>query len=330
MSDTGNAVEIERYGRPAPVTRLIGWTILGALAAFLIGNILQVGFGFGSATATFRGDLSGALPLLIYVITIGAGIVYVLRSPDTALRWDAEKIHQANVYILRGVYFSVLFVGLLDVSISFMRVEKVFDLFLSVDMVHNFERPEFVGLFIYFPVMILSFVLAVFTRTLGFHWLALMIILAELSIVITRFVFSYEQAFMGDLVRYWYSALFLLAAAYTLHEEGHVRVDILYSGFSARKKGIFNVFGILLLGVPTTAAILAVGFSGKQSIINSPVMNFEVTQTGGIGMYVKYQMAAFLGIFAATMMVQFVSMLFDSMADFRGEPGHRETEAVAQ
>ena len=309
---------------------MVGWAVLGALTAFLINNILQVGFGFGSVFSILSGDLSGVLPTLIYVVFILVGISYVLRSPDTALRWDADLVHRANIYILRGFYFTVLFVGLADVAIAFMRVEKVFDLFLSADMVRNFERPDFTGLYIYFPLMILSFILAAFTKTLGFHWLALLIILAELSIVITRFVFSYEQAFMGDLVRYWYSALFLLSAAYTLHEEGHVRVDILYSGFSARKKGLFNIIGVLLLGLPTTGVILGVGFNGPQSIINSPVMNFEVTQTGGIGMYVKYQMAAFLGIFGATMMVQFVSMLFDSMADFRDEPGHRDTEAVAQ
>jgi len=312
------------------VIRVIGWAVLGALAAFLVDNILNVGFGFAGPFSIFRGDMSALLPALIYIGFISLAVAYVLRTPDTALRWDADRVHRANVYILRGFYFTILFVGLLDVSISFMRVEKVFDLFLSPDMVPNFERPEFVGLYIYFPVMILSFVLAAFTKTLGFHWLALMIIIAELSIVITRFVFSYEQAFMGDLVRYWYSALFLLAAAYTLHEEGHVRVDILYSGFSPRKKGLFNVFGVLLLGIPTTAVVLAVGFAGSHSIINSPVLNFEVTQTGGIGMYVKYQMAAFLGIFGATMMIQFVSMLFDAMADFRDEPGHRNTDIVAQ
>ena len=134
---------------------------------------------------------------------------------------------------------------------------------------------------------------------------------------------------MGDLVRYWYSALFLLASAYTLYEEGHVRVDILYAGLPMRKKGLFNAWGVLLLGLPTAWTILAVGFAGPQSIINSPVMNFEITQTGGIGMYVKYQMAAFLGIFGLTMAIQFVSMLFEAVADWRDEPGHREIEAAA-
>jgi len=59
-------------------------------------------------------------------------------------------------------------------------------------------------------------VIGLFTRTLGFQWLALLIVIAELAIVFTRFIFSYEQAFMGDLVRFWYAALFLFASAHTL------------------------------------------------------------------------------------------------------------------
>jgi len=75
--------------------------------------------------------------------------------------------------------------------------------------------------------------------------------------------------------------------------------------------------------------MIAIGFNGKQAIINSPVMNFEITQTGGVGMFVKYQMAAFLGIFAITMLIQFVSYFFESVADYRDEPGHREHAAVS-
>jgi len=326
----GDAVAIERHGNPALLTRMFGWATLGALAAFLIDNVLVVGFGFATPHTLLSGDTSGLVTALVYVLMVGLGIAHVLRSPDTALRWDAHQIHRANVYIIRGFYFGILLVGVADVTVAFMRVEKVFDIFLSMDMVRNFERPDFVGLYVHLPLIILGFIWAIFSRSLGFLWLSLLIIIAELLIVISRFIFSYEQAFMGDLVRYWYSALFLLASAYTLYEEGHVRVDILYAGLGERLKGAFNTWGVLLLGMPTAWVILAVGFSGKQSIINSPVMHFEVTQTGGIGMYVKYQMAAFLGIFGMTMLIQFVSMLFESVADRRGEPGHRETQSAEQ
>ena len=86
------------------------------------------------------------------------------------------------------------------------------------------------------PINAVSMVIALLVRNLSFIWLTLLIVLAEFLIVITRFVFSYEQAFMGDLVRFWYAALFLFASAYTLVQEGHVRVDIIYTNFSPRGK----------------------------------------------------------------------------------------------
>ena len=76
-----------------------------------------------------------------------------------------------------------------------------------------------------------------------------MIVCAELMIVITRFVFSYEQSFMGDLVRYWYAALFLFASAYTLFEDGHVRVDVFYTNLKDKTKSFVNEAGSIFLGI---------------------------------------------------------------------------------
>ena len=147
--------------------------------------------------------------------------------------------------------------------------------------------------------------------------------------MLSRFIFSYEQALMGDLVRYWYAALFLFASAYTLLDEGHVRVDVLYAGFSATTKGFSNAIGSIFLGMTTAWVIIYLGFSGKSAIINSPIINFEISQSGPTGMYIKYQMAAFLGVFAITMLIQFVSYLFEAVADMRGQPGKREVAAIA-
>jgi TRAP-type mannitol/chloroaromatic compound transport system permease small subunit len=141
-----------------------------------------------------------------------------------------------------------------------------------------------------------------------------MVVLAEFSIVITRFVFSYEQAYMGDIVRFWYAGLFLFASAYTLVEEGHVRVDVLYAGFSRWKKAWIDTLGCMLLGLPICWVILMHGMGGKGNSINSPLLSFEVTQSG-YGMYVKYLMAGFLVVFAVSMLIQFVSYLLFNVSE---------------
>ncbi len=323
--------DIPREGNPAILPRLFAWGMLAVLFSFLVNNALVVGFGMPGVKPILTGQGGGAgwINMGVYLLSFGVAAFYVLRSPTVSLRWDAMAIHRFNLYLIRAFFWSVLFVGLVDSAIAFMRVENLLVLFFSDDTVRLFAKSRWVAPYIHIPLVVAAFILAFFTRTLGFSWLALMIVGAELLIVISRFVFSYEQALMGDLVRYWYAALFLFAAAYTLFEDGHVRVDVLYAGFGRTTRGFVNAFGSIILGMSTTWVILWVGLNGKTSIINSPVVNFEISQSGAVGMFIKYQMAIFLGIFAVTMLIQFVSYFLEAVADTREEPGHREVAQAA-
>lgn len=330
MAQSMTAAQAESHARSAPGIRLLGWTILSIMAAFLINNAANVGYGTPTLAEAMGGTSPGGMvvPILIYVACLGLGVLYVLSTGSTVLRADARRLHRFNLYLIRGCFWTVVFVGLVDAVIAQLRVENMLTLFFSEETSRDLGRSAYVGPVVHMPLVALAFVVALFTKTLGFTWLTLMIVMSELLIVFLRFVFSYEQALMGDLVRYWYAALFLFAAAYTLFDEGHVRVDVFYASFSTRKRGIVNAWGSVLLGITTCAIILAIGLNGKTAIINAPVSNFEISQTGAVGMFIKYQMAAFLAVFAITMIIQFVSYLFEAVADIRGEPGHREHKPV--
>jgi len=326
------ATEQLPHRQPALLVRLFGWTMLATLFTYLLNNYLSVSKGWPGATALFQGAFSSGslVQVVIYLLGFMAATYYVLNSRRRPLRDDAATVTRFNTFLIRSFFWAVLLVGVADMSISFLRVEGLLENFVSDDMLKELGRPNFRGLYVHFPLIAAGFVIALFTKTLGFHWLALLIVAAELTIVITRFIFSYEQAFMGDLVRFWYAALFLFASAYTLLHEGHVRVDVLYAGLSRRSKGAVNAFGAIIFGMALCWTIIIIGFKGKASIIYGPLANFEVSQSG-FGMYTKYLMAGFLGVFAITMLIQFVSQLFDAYADFRQDPGGRETssEAVA-
>jgi len=129
-------------------------------------------------------------------------------------------------------------------------------------------------------------------------------------------------------VRFWYAALFLFASSYTLMEEAHVRVDVLYTGFSKRGKARVNVFGTLLLGIPLCWVILTLGMWSKATVINGPLLAFETTQSG-FGLYVKYLMAGFLAVYALSMLVQFTGYFLSNVADLRGEPGGQKAAGGA-
>jgi TRAP-type mannitol/chloroaromatic compound transport system permease small subunit len=291
----------------------------------LVNNILVLSLNYPTFYSIFNQlNISSFIIIGIYILGVVLPIFFVIFSPSNTLRFDAEILHKFNVYFIRSCFWAVILVGLTDFIISFMRVERILPIFLDDFFVRALGRSAFVGLYIHLPLILLGFVVALYTKTLGFTWLALIIVAGELLIVISRFVFSYEQSFMGDLVRYWYAALFLFASAYTLYQNGHVRVDVFYASMSTKARGAVNAFGSVLLGASTCIVIILIGFDGKQSIINSPIMNFEITQTGTVGMFIKYQMAAFLGVFGITMLIQFISYFFESIADYRNEVGHRD------
>jgi TRAP-type mannitol/chloroaromatic compound transport system permease small subunit len=312
--------------------RLFGWIVLAVMAAYLINNYLTYWQDLPGIDPIFGRPANGSLPILwswlqmaLYGATILAAIVYVMRN-DRTLREDSERISNINAYLIRAAFFAVLIVGLVDATISFLRIEGLLSGLVGQELTDELGRARFRGANVHMPLIALSFVIAAFTRTLGFTWLALLVVVAELLIVIGRFVFSYEQAFLADLVRFWYAALFLFASAYTLLEEGHVRVDVFYAGLSSKAKGLVNATGSVVLGMSLCTVILVIGMGGKQNIINSPILTYEVTQAG-FGLYVKYLMAGFLGVFAVSMLIQFVSYFLDAVADIRGEPGGRDHDS---
>ena len=307
--------------------RIFGWSLLSFIIAFLIDNILIVGFEFpGPFSIINNFSLLCFVEIAIYMIIFLFTVMVVLKNNSISLRKEAELLHVINVYLIRSCFWVIFLVGLVDITIAFFRVEKIFEVFFTKEFSSNFTRPIFVGTFIHIPLILVGFILGKFTKTLGFHWLSLLIVISELLIVIARFIFSYEQTFMGDLVRYWYAGLFLFASAYTLYEEGHVRVDIFYQGLQNKTKGLVNSVGSIVLGVSTSMTIIFIGFNGKQSIINSPILNFEITQQGSVGMFIKYHLAMFLGVFGITMLIQFISYFFESLADYNGEEGKRVIE----
>ena len=305
--------------------RYLGWTTVSLLIAFLINNFLNIYFGFGGLSSLFGLSVTGFVTLLIYLISIGTSVWHVRRTINESYRDQAKKLHDFNVYFLRGCFFAVLFIGCIDFLLALLRSIDVLKLLVGDSMARALGLGNFVGPYVHIPLMVLGFITAYFTKTLGWTWLALLIVFAELVIVISRYLFSYEQSFMADLVRYWYAALFLFASAYTLYDEGHVRVDVIYAGLSEKVKAYVNAWGSYVLGVVTMIVVVLIGFNGKTSIINSPLLVFEITNQGINGMFIKYQMAMFLGIFAATMLVQFIVQFFDSIADINGEPGKRDT-----
>jgi len=271
-------------------------------------------FGFKKLSTPLSGSVLNLcfIQLLFYFLSFIVVLIYVFKSINQTLETDAKILTNITAYIVRSSFWAVLIVGIADFLISFLVVEKLAEPIFNEDIKINLVIPAFRITFIHFPLILLSFVIGYFTRSVGFIWLAVLVVGSEFLIVLSRFIFQYEQAFQGDLVRFWYAALYLFASAYALIHEGHVRVDVLYTGFSERKKAWTNAIGSFVFGIPLCLIILFLGMGGKASIINGPVISFEITQQGSNGLYLLYLMAVYLAVFAVTMLIQFTSYFMGS------------------
>ncbi len=258
----------------------------------------------------------GWLQALGFSAILALVIWFTVRTPRRSYAADVHVYDRISAYIIRAAFWAVLLVGIVDSAISFLRVEGFLPAIVGDYLATQLGRSAFRGLFVHYPLIALGAIIAIYVRSLGFVWLALMIVLGELTIVISRFVFSYEQTFQGDVVRFWYAGLFLFASAYTLAHDGHVRVDVFYANFTERGKAMSNTLGVLLLGLPLCWTILVLGTATKGSMIISPLLSFEIAQAG-FGMYTKYLMAAYLVVFSVSMAIQFVSFFLTNMTKFQ-------------
>ena len=310
--------------------RIFSFSILSITFVFLINNVLTVWFDWPGIKQLFSNyglfgfkklgkPLEGSvltfafIQLFFYFISVLLVIFYVFKSINQTLESDAEILTKFTAYIIRSSFWAVLIVGIADAIVSFMVVEKLTGPILGEYLRVKLVIPNFRITYVHFPLILISFIIGYFTRSVGFIWLAILVVGSEFTIVLSRFIFEYEQAFQGDLVRFWYSALYLFASAYALMHEGHVRVDVLYTGFTERKKAWTNSIGSLVLGIPLCLIVIFLGMSGKASIINGPVTAFEITQQGSNGLYLLYLMAIYLAVFAVTMLIQFTSYFMSSI-----------------
>ena len=309
--------------------RIFSYSILALTFIFLINNVLTVWFDWPGVKKLFshyelfgfkklNKPLEGLainlsyIQFLFYFLSFVAVIIFVLKSLNQTLQTDSEILKKITEYVIRSSFWAVLIVGVVDFLISFMVVEKLVEPIFGEQVKINLVKPAFRISYIHFPLIIASFVIGYFTRSVGFIWLAVLVVGSEFLIVVSRFIFQYEQAFQGDLVRFWYAALYLFASAYALIHEGHVRGDVLYANFSERKKAWTNAIGSLILGIPLCLIVIFLGMGGKASIINGPVISFEITQQGSNGLYLLYLMAVYLAVFAVSMLTQFTSYFMSS------------------
>lgn len=115
-----------------------------------------------------------------------------------------------------------------------------------------------------------------------------------------------------ELQWYLFSLVFLLGAAYTLKDDAHVRVDVLYTQLSRKGKAWVNLFGTVLFLMPFCAVIL---WMSIPFVSNSWAILETSPDPGGLP---RYPIKTVIPLALVLLMVQGVSILIREVAVLRG------------
>jgi TRAP-type mannitol/chloroaromatic compound transport system permease small subunit len=94
--------------------------------------------------------------------------------------------------------------------------------------------------------------------------------------VFNRYVLSNPHDWVFDITYMLYGIMFMMAGAYTLSKNGHVRGDVLYGFFQPRTQALFDLILYFIFFIP---GIIALVYAGIYFAAESVAINEHTTQT---------------------------------------------------
>jgi TRAP-type mannitol/chloroaromatic compound transport system permease small subunit len=145
-------------------------------------------------------------------------------------------------------------------------------------------------------------------------WLVIFVVALEFALVVARYLFSLGSIWASETVIYAHAALFLLAAAWTLQTNGHVRVDIFYAEAKPRTKALVDLLGAVVFLLPFAVALLwlSTPYAARSWAI------FERSQEAS-GLPLVFVLKTIIPVFALLMGLQGVVQIIRSAATLRGQ-----------
>ena len=104
----------------------------------------------------------------------------------------------------------------------------------------------------------------------AFSWLILTLTLLISWEVFSRYVINHPHPWAFDVMIMMYGTLFMMAGAYTLAKNGHVRGDVLYGFFPPRLQAALDLTLFVTFFIPGVVALCWAGYiyAGESWVIN--------------------------------------------------------------
>lgn len=97
--------------------------------------------------------------------------------------------------------------------------------------------------------------------------------------VVMRYFFNTGSIAMQEMEWHLFSVIILLGISYTLKEDGHVRVDLIYDTLTNKKKAKINMVGVALFILPVA---LLIGIESIPYVVESFASNEKSGDPGGL------------------------------------------------
>ncbi len=110
-------------------------------------------------------------------------------------------------------------------------------------------------------------------------WCCLYTVLAEFAVVVMRYLLGIGSIRLQESVLYAHAGLFMLAAAWTLRIDGHVRVDVFYAQAAPRTKALIDICGTIIFLFPF---VIAVGLFSVPYVARSWAILEGSRETSGL------------------------------------------------
>ena len=120
-----------------------------------------------------------------------------------------------------------------------------------------------------------------FANVIG-YFTAFVMVLMILNVtynVIMRYFFNTGSIAMQEMEWHLFSVIILLGISYTLKEDGHVRVDLIYDRLTQKKKAKINMVGVVLFIIPVA---LLIAVESIPFVIESFNSNEQSGDPGGL------------------------------------------------
>ena len=111
------------------------------------------------------------------------------------------------------------------------------------------------------------------------YWLVLAAVVVSAGNAMIRYTLDLSSNAWLELQWYLYSAVFLLAAGYTLLHNEHVRIDVIYSHLPPRARAWIDLLGSLFFLLPMALIILVLSW---PMVVESIERNEYSSDAGGL------------------------------------------------